>query len=122
MSRPTTWPPSRGSPSAWRVGRTSGLGADGVTVMQSNGAAAWQTVFHYHVHVIPRYEGDPLVLPWRPGGKPATGAALERPLRRTGNGSKNPRSGSERSASVRGRREAGVESEVRFRRSLLART
>jgi histidine triad (HIT) family protein len=43
-----------------------GLGADGVTIMQSNGAAAWQTVFHYHVHVIPRYNGDPLVLPWRP--------------------------------------------------------
>jgi histidine triad (HIT) family protein len=43
-----------------------GLGADGVTIMQSNGAAAWQTVFHYHVHVIPRYDGDPLVLPWRP--------------------------------------------------------
>jgi histidine triad (HIT) family protein len=44
----------------------SGLGADGVTIMQSNGAAAWQTVFHYHVHVIPRYDGDPLVLPWDP--------------------------------------------------------
>ncbi len=44
----------------------SGLGAQGVTIMQSNGAAAWQTVFHYHVHVIPRYEGDPLVLPWKP--------------------------------------------------------
>jgi histidine triad (HIT) family protein len=43
-----------------------GLNADGVTIMQSNGAAAWQTVFHYHVHVIPRYHGDPLVLPWRP--------------------------------------------------------
>ena len=43
-----------------------GLGADGVTIMQSNGAAAWQTVFHYHVHVIPRYDGDPLRLPWRP--------------------------------------------------------
>jgi histidine triad (HIT) family protein len=42
------------------------LGADGVTIMQSNGAAAWQTVFHYHVHVIPRYAGDPLALPWRP--------------------------------------------------------
>jgi histidine triad (HIT) family protein len=53
------------------------LGADGVTVMQSNGAAAWQTVFHYHVHVIPRYRDDPLVLPWTPGGEPATGAALE---------------------------------------------
>jgi len=47
------------------------LGADGVTIMQSNGAAAWQTVFHYHVHVIPRYDGDPLVLPWRPGEAPA---------------------------------------------------
>ncbi|HET6848104.1 MAG TPA: HIT family protein [Gaiellales bacterium] len=44
----------------------SGLGAQGVTIMQSNGAAAWQTVFHYHVHVIPRYDGDPLVLPWKP--------------------------------------------------------
>jgi histidine triad (HIT) family protein len=42
------------------------LGATGITVMQSNGAAAWQTVFHYHVHVIPRYDGDPLVLPWEP--------------------------------------------------------
>jgi histidine triad (HIT) family protein len=54
------------------------LGADGVTVMQSNGAAAWQTVFHYHVHVIPRYEGDPLVLPWAPGGEPADAEELER--------------------------------------------
>jgi histidine triad (HIT) family protein len=42
------------------------LGAAGITIMQSNGAAAWQTVFHYHVHVIPRYEADPLVLPWKP--------------------------------------------------------
>ena len=37
------------------------LAPTGVTIMQSNGAAAWQTVFHYHVHVIPRYDGDPLV-------------------------------------------------------------
>ena len=44
----------------------TGLGAQGVTIMQSNGAAAWQTVFHYHVHVIPRYDDDPLVLPWNP--------------------------------------------------------
>jgi len=53
------------------------LGAAGVTVMQSNGAAAWQTVFHYHVHVIPRYDGDPLVLPWTPGGEPALAEELE---------------------------------------------
>jgi histidine triad (HIT) family protein len=52
------------------------LGADGVTVMQSNAAAAWQTVLHYHVHVIPRYEGDPLVLPWTPGGEPQDAEAL----------------------------------------------
>jgi histidine triad (HIT) family protein len=45
--------------------------------MQSNGAAAWQTVFHYHVHVIPRYEGDPLVLPWTPGTEPADAVELE---------------------------------------------
>jgi histidine triad (HIT) family protein len=54
----------------------SGLGAEGVTIMQSNGAAAWQTVFHYHVHVIPRYVDDPLVLPWRPGTTPADPAEL----------------------------------------------
>jgi histidine triad (HIT) family protein len=53
-------------------------GADGVTIMQSNGAAAWQTVVHYHVHVIPRYDGDPLVLPWTPGGEPTAGGELER--------------------------------------------
>lgn len=48
-----------------------GLGADGVTVMQSNGSAAWQTVFHYHVHVIPRYLDDPLELPWTPATESA---------------------------------------------------
>ncbi|MEA2242044.1 MAG: histidine triad family protein, partial [Solirubrobacteraceae bacterium] len=42
------------------------LGADGVNLMNFNGAAGWQTVFHVHVHVIPRYEGDPLRLPWVP--------------------------------------------------------
>jgi histidine triad (HIT) family protein len=42
------------------------LGADGVNLLNSNGRAAWQTVFHFHVHVIPRYEGDPLRLPGRP--------------------------------------------------------
>ena len=42
------------------------LGADGVTLMQASGRAAWQTVFHFHIHVIPRYTGDPLALPWVP--------------------------------------------------------
>ena len=42
------------------------LGADGVNVLNSCGRAAWQTVFHFHLHVIPRYAGDPLRLPWTP--------------------------------------------------------
>jgi histidine triad (HIT) family protein len=42
------------------------LGADGVNLVNSCGAVAWQTVFHFHMHVIPRYGGDPLKLPWVP--------------------------------------------------------
>jgi histidine triad (HIT) family protein len=42
------------------------LGADGINVINACGAAAWQTVFHFHLHVIPRYENDPLKLPWIP--------------------------------------------------------
>jgi histidine triad (HIT) family protein len=42
------------------------LGADGVNLLNSTGRAAWQTVFHFHVHVIPRYDADPLRLPWTP--------------------------------------------------------
>ena len=43
------------------------LGADGVNLLNASGRAAWQTVFHFHVHVIPRYDADPLRLPWTPG-------------------------------------------------------
>ena len=42
------------------------LGADGVNLLNSCGSAAWQTVFHFHIHVIPRYRDDPLKLPWVP--------------------------------------------------------
>ena len=42
------------------------LGADGVNLINSCGAAAWQTVFHFHLHVVPRYADDPLKLPWVP--------------------------------------------------------
>jgi histidine triad (HIT) family protein len=42
------------------------LGADGVNLLNACGPAAWQTVFHFHFHVIPRYKDDPLRLPGQP--------------------------------------------------------
>jgi histidine triad (HIT) family protein len=44
--------------------------ADGVNLLNCCGADAWQTVFHFHLHVIPRYVDkarDRLFLPWKPG-------------------------------------------------------
>jgi histidine triad (HIT) family protein len=42
------------------------LDADGIDLINACGAVAWQTVFHFHIHVVPRYEDDPLKLPWVP--------------------------------------------------------
>jgi len=42
------------------------LQPDGINIIQNNGAAAGQTVFHYHVHIIPRWEGDNAVRLWQP--------------------------------------------------------
>jgi histidine triad (HIT) family protein len=58
------------------------LGADGVNLLNTCGSAAWQTVFHFHVHVIPRYADDPLRLPWIPAaGDPDAIAAVAAELR-----------------------------------------
>jgi histidine triad (HIT) family protein len=55
------------------------LGADGVNLLNACGPAAWQTVFHFHIHVIPRYHDDPLHLPWvpAPGDQAEISAAAE---------------------------------------------
>jgi histidine triad (HIT) family protein len=54
----------------------------GINLINSCGSAAWQTVFHFHVHVIPRYEDDPLKLPWVPApGDQDEIAAVARELR-----------------------------------------
>ncbi|HMJ33254.1 MAG TPA: HIT family protein [Baekduia sp.] len=42
------------------------LGADGVNLLNCCGEVAWQTVFHFHMHVIPRYTDDAVRLPWIP--------------------------------------------------------
>ena len=44
------------------------LTPDGLNLTQSNRPAGWQDVFHFHLHVIPRWAGDGLVPPWRPTG------------------------------------------------------
>lgn len=57
------------------------LGAEGINLLNSCGRAAWQTVFHFHVHVIPRYAEDPLRLPWVPAeGDPDEIAAAAKEL------------------------------------------
>jgi histidine triad (HIT) family protein len=42
------------------------LQPDGFNILHNIGRAAWQSIFHFHVHVIPRYKDDPLQLPWLP--------------------------------------------------------
>lgn len=70
-------------PLAAKIGKAmeKSLGCSGFNVLQNNGTAAGQTVFHYHVHVIPRYEGGPAMVSWTPGKAAPeelteTGAAL----------------------------------------------
>jgi histidine triad (HIT) family protein len=41
------------------------LNLSGLNITQANGKAAWQDVFHYHVHLIPRYGDDNFNPPWR---------------------------------------------------------
>lgn len=43
-----------------------GLHPDGINVLQNNGEAAGQTVMHYHMHIIPRYQGDSVRIGWEP--------------------------------------------------------
>ena len=46
---------------------TEALKCDGFNIVQNNGEQAGQTVFHFHMHLIPRYEGDQVGITWKPG-------------------------------------------------------
>ena len=46
---------------------TDALGCEGFNIVQNNGEIAGQTVFHFHMHLIPRYQGDQVGLTWTPG-------------------------------------------------------
>ncbi len=61
------------------------LEPDGFNILNSCRPVAWQTVFHFHVHVVPRYDDDPLKLPWVPrGGDAGEIAALAARIRGDG--------------------------------------
>lgn len=51
------------------------LSPDGMTMFQTNEHAGWQSVFHVHLHLVPRWENDNLVVPWKI--KPPTESDLE---------------------------------------------
>ena len=46
---------------------TAALKCDGFNIVQNNGECAGQTVFHFHMHIIPRYKGDTVNIGWTPG-------------------------------------------------------
>ena len=46
---------------------TDVLKCDGFNIVQNNHEIAGQTVFHFHMHLIPRYEGDQVGITWKPG-------------------------------------------------------
>jgi histidine triad (HIT) family protein len=67
---------------AQRVARAieAALRPDGINLVQANGPGAAQSVFHFHVHILPRRTGDELKLNWghRPGDREAVAAAYEK--------------------------------------------
>lgn len=59
---------------------TEVFNADGINILQNNNEAAGQTVFHFHIHLIPRYNGDGAMVSWKPGeqDKEALEKAIEK--------------------------------------------
>ena len=73
-----------------RLLRTA-LRPDRLTLIQTNEAAGWQSVFHFHLHLVPRWEDDDLAPPWRSERAPrdALAATHARILRASGDVSAN---------------------------------
>ena len=60
---------AKAMPIAKKIGTRlyNGLHADAFNVVQNNGELAGQTVFHFHMHLIPRYKNDTVKVGWKPG-------------------------------------------------------
>jgi histidine triad (HIT) family protein len=78
-------------PLAAKIGNAmkNSLGCAGFNVVQNNGKEAGQTVFHFHVHLIPRYEDGPVMVSWvqseaNPEELTQTGAAIRSALQSEG--------------------------------------
>ncbi|MBN2060342.1 MAG: HIT family protein [Deltaproteobacteria bacterium] len=54
------------------------LSPEGINLIQSNETAAGQTVPHFHLHIVPRYKGDPVILQFGHGNTPERVTVLER--------------------------------------------
>ncbi len=71
----------------WKVARKCAgammevLHCDGMNILQNNGEAAGQTVFHLHIHLIPRYKGDNVNIKWKPGTLQEDAAAVAEKIR-----------------------------------------
>ena len=70
------WSLAREVAHAIRIGQQP----EGLTLFQANAKAGWQDVFHFHLHLVPRWADDDLVKPWRPSTvrRGGIGAAAER--------------------------------------------
>ncbi|MCR4605216.1 MAG: HIT family protein [Eubacterium sp.] len=64
------------------AGIKKAFNCDGVNILQNNGEAAGQTVFHLHVHVIPRFDGDKddIAIRWKQGDAPENGAEIAKKI------------------------------------------
>lgn len=58
------------------------LKCDGINILQNNGEAAGQTVFHLHVHLIPRYKDDKVQIKWKPREEEALSEELEEQIKK----------------------------------------
>jgi histidine triad (HIT) family protein len=58
------------------------LHPDGLNLVHATGPTGWQTIFHFHMHLVPRYEGDGLVPPWPVDHRGVEGPSLREVVER----------------------------------------